>query len=91
MPYLHIKGKKPITSPQQANLIVRNIKELIVKYLLQTAAKELHLFLASPAPVALFLGHRLDATAPVVCYMWTGIGQYSQTCRLFEGVKSKLT
>ncbi|AUB42972.1 hypothetical protein COO91_09126 (plasmid) [Nostoc flagelliforme CCNUN1] len=37
----------------------------------------------SPAHLALFLGHRLDATAPIICYGWAENRQYSRTCRLF--------
>lgn len=85
MPLLHIQGERPITSPQQTNLVVRNIKDLIIKNLLRTGSKQIHLFLAGPAPLALFLGHRLDATAPVTCYGWVASGNYSQTCRLFSG------
>ena len=85
-PLLDIQGEQPITSPEQANIAVRNIKSLIVQNLLSTGGRIIHLFYAGPAHVALFLGHRLDATAPVICYGWTGANQYSQTCQLLSEI-----
>lgn len=86
MPQLHIRGELPITSPQQANIAVVNIKKLIVKNLVRTGGKKIHLFVAGPAHLALFLGHRLDATAPVTCYAWVCSGQYSKTFQLFSEI-----
>lgn len=86
MPLLDIQGEQPITSPEQANLAVRDIKNLIIQSLRSTGGKTIHLFYAGLAPVALFLGHRLDATAPVICYGWIGDNQYSQTCQLFSEI-----
>ena len=85
---LDIQGELPITSPEQANLIAGNIKSLIIQVLVAANSKVIHLFYAGPAHLALFLGHRLDATAPILCYGWTGEKQYSQTCKLFSGIAS---
>ena len=85
-PLLDIQAEEPIISPEQANIAVRNIKSLIVQNLLSTGGRIIHLFYAGPAHVALFLGHRLDATAPVICYGWTGANQYSQTCQLLSEI-----
>jgi SMODS-associated and fused to various effectors sensor domain len=82
-PFLDIQGEQAITSPEQVNRVVKDIKNLIVQNLQLTKGKVIHLFYAGPAHLALFLGHRLDATAPVICYGWTGKGQYSRTCQLF--------
>lgn len=82
MPSLHIKGESPIVSPQQANLIVREIKNLLSAALSCTGARQLDLFFAGPAFLALFLGHRLNATAVVQCYECTATGRYVPTCRL---------
>jgi hypothetical protein len=62
----------------------KGIKDLIVENLQCTGSKEIHLFFG-PAPLAMFLGHRLDATAPVICYGWIGNEQYTRSCRLFSG------
>ncbi|MBP5971316.1 SAVED domain-containing protein [Brasilonema sp. CT11] len=85
-PLLHIKAEQPITSPQQINVAVGNIKKLIVDNLVRIGGKEIHLFFAGPAHLALFLGHRLDATAPITCYAWVATGQYSKTLQLFSGI-----
>lgn len=82
-PFLDIQGEQAITSPEQVNRVVKDIKNLIIQNLQLTKGKVIHLFYAGPAHLALFLGHRLDATAPVICYGWTGEGQYSRTCQLF--------
>jgi hypothetical protein len=86
MPQLHIYGKHPIISPEQTNDAVRRIKDLIVGNLRRTGSKEIHLFFAGLAPLAMFLGHRLDGTASVVCYGWIGNEQYTRTCHLFSGL-----
>jgi SMODS-associated and fused to various effectors sensor domain len=82
-PFLDIQSEQAISSPEQTNLAVKNIKDSIVQNLQLTGSKVIHLFYAGPAHLALFLGHRLDATAPVVCYGWSG-GKYFQTCQLFS-------
>lgn len=81
--FLDIQSEQAISSPEQTNLAVKNIKDSIVQNLQLTGSKVIHLFYAGPAHLALFLGHRLDATAPVVCYGWSG-GKYFQTCQLFS-------
>lgn len=83
LPRLHIKGDAPITSPQQANLVTGKIKNLISENVVRSGAKQIDLFIASPAFLALFLGHRLNATAPVQCYERVAASQYVPTCLLF--------
>lgn len=85
MPLLYISGKIPIISSQQANLVAGKIKKFIVDNLVSLNGKAIHLFFAGPAHLALFLGHRLDATAPITCYMWISTNNYSRTCKLFSG------
>jgi hypothetical protein len=82
-PQLHIRGEHPISSPQQTNLAVRGIKRLISEALSITGAHQIDLFFAGPAFLALFLGHRLNATAPVQCYERVSPGRYVPTCLLF--------
>jgi hypothetical protein len=85
MPQLYIDGHEPIISPEHTNVATKGIKDLIVENLRCTGSKEIHLFIAGFAPLAVFLGHRLDATAPVICYGWSN-EQYTRTCRLFSGL-----
>ncbi len=83
MPRVHIKGAGAITSTEQANLITGKLKRLISDHLVQSGAKQIELFIAAPALLALFLGHRLNATAPVQCYERVAPNQYEPTCLLF--------
>jgi hypothetical protein len=82
IPLLNITCSEPIESPQQANYLVSQIKKAIQQALLTTQAKKIHLFCATPAFIALFLGHRLNATAPVQCYEYIPPTTYLQTCLL---------
>jgi len=82
-PSLHLYSTSPIVSPDQANAVAAMIKGHIADTLVRTGVKVIDLFFAGPAPLALFLGHRLNATAPVQCYEWVSAGQYVPTCRLF--------
>lgn len=79
---LLIEGATPIFSAEQANLIVGKIKSAISEALDRSKAKQIDLFIAAPSFLALFIGHRLNATAPVQCYEWLGPGNYVKTCKL---------
>src|SRR6266850_2917823 len=76
MPVLHLKGEGPIVSPEQANLAAGEIKGLIATALQRTGAWQVDLFFAGPAFLALFFGHRLNATAPVQCYEHVEAGHF---------------
>ena len=82
-PLLHLRSNQPVLGPDQANLTVRNLKDQIASALATTQAREIDLFFAGPAPLALFLGHRLNATAPVQCHEWKMVRGYVPSCRLF--------
>lgn len=79
---ISILGCEPITSPHQANYIVGMIKQLISENIVKTGSNKLHLFFAGPSFLALFLGHRLNATAPIQCYEWVSSNKYVPTCIL---------
>jgi hypothetical protein len=79
-PQLHLYGNRPITSPQQANALVGLIKREIANALSETHCRHIHFFCAIPSPLALFLGHRLNATAPVQCYEYVAPATYVRTC-----------
>lgn len=83
LPRLSIEGSAPIISAEQANLVVGKLKESISEALTRSDAKQIDLFIAAPSFLALFLGHRLNATAAVQCYEWQGSGCYIETCKLF--------
>lgn len=84
MPVLHIKGEEAIISPQHANNAVRAIKNVISDAVVRTGSSQVHLFIAAPAFLALFLGHRLNGIAPIQCYEWSSPGYYAPTCQLFS-------
>ncbi|MCC6619353.1 MAG: SAVED domain-containing protein [Chloroflexi bacterium] len=83
MPMLRLAGHEPVVSPDQANVLAGQIKAKIALALACAGSTQVDLFFAGPSPLALFLGHRLNAIAPVQCYEWTGPGRYVPTCRLF--------
>jgi hypothetical protein len=84
LPVLHIYGMQPVISAQHANRAVANIKQVIHDTVVAAAARQIHLFYAGPAHMALFLGHRLNAIAmQVQCYERTSVGVYVPTCTLF--------
>ena len=79
---LHLGGTQPITSGRQANAVVADIKQRVSAAIHQSGAGTVHLFIAAPAFLALLVGHRLNAIAPVQCYEWVGPNHYVPTCRL---------
>jgi len=81
---LYLYGREPIVSPQQANLAVSSIKKAIDARMAQKPSERIHLFVSGPSPVALFLGHRLNAVAPIQCYEWIGKKAYVPTCLLYS-------
>jgi len=81
-PVLNLSGTQAILSPAHANAAIRAIKSAIAAALLSTKSQHIHLYYAGPSHLALFLGHRLNATAPVQCYEWVGPGHYVPTCAL---------
>jgi hypothetical protein len=82
LPKMHLRGDAPIESPQQANLAVRELKKHITDAVSQTEAHQIELFLAGPAQLAVFLGHRLNATTAVQCYERLAANKYMPTCRI---------
>ena len=76
-----VRACSPSSSASTARRAAAAAKEAITRELSATGARVLHLFLAVPAPFALFLGHRLNAVGEVQCYEWVGEGSYVPTCR----------
>ena len=81
-PRLVLYGGEPLTGPAMASAAARAAKDAIAREMSTINARTLHLFVAVPAPLALFLGHRLNAVGEVQCYEWVGSGLYVPTCRL---------
>jgi hypothetical protein len=84
LPAAHLHGREPLLSPQHANRAVEGAKRIIAQARSRTQAKKIALFLAGPDYFALFLGHRLNAIAPIQCYQYTGTGFYTPACLLFS-------
>ena len=82
LPALHIQGAQGIQAPQQLDHIIREIKSHISRALRASGARQIELFLAGPAALAVALGHRLNATANIQCYEQTKSGTYVPTCYL---------
>ncbi len=82
LPTLHLWGSAPVLSASQANLIVGDVKSTLSDALVSTGARQLDLYFAGPAALAVFLGHRLNATAPIRCHERIAVGHYVPTCVL---------
>lgn len=82
LPKLDLYGNEALVSAEQVNRAVRDVKNYVTKTLRDSGASRIHLFFAGPAHLALFLGHRLNATAPITCYEFVPPGGYVETCSL---------
>jgi len=81
-PLLTIFSDKPVSSASQVNLAVRSIKGHISDALVKGNIEIIDFFFAGPPFLALFLGHRLNATSKIQCYEWIGPNKYVPTCLL---------
>jgi CBASS immunity sensor of nucleotide second messenger signals len=84
LPAVHLFGREPFLSAPHANRAVGYAKRIIAEARSQTQATRIALFLSGPNYFALFLGHRLNAIAPIQCYQFTDTGQYTPACLLFS-------
>jgi hypothetical protein len=82
IPRLHLFNEAPLVSAEQTNAAVEAGKREIGGAVARTGAKTMHLYVAGPAHLALFLGHRLKAICDVQTYVWAGPSGYSPACRL---------
>lgn len=83
LPVLVLSGSDPLLSARHTNAAVRGAKAALSDAMAKSGAKLVHLFLATPAHFALFLGHRLNATSAIQCYERVGTNMYHATCRLW--------
>lgn len=84
LPVLALAGIDPLVSAKHANVAVREAKVVISEAMGKSGADVVHLFLATPAHFALFLGHRLNATGVIQCYERVRPNLYRATCRLSQ-------
>jgi hypothetical protein len=80
--FLHLRATQAIISPPHANRAIIELKSRIRQAIRESGTTEIHLFVSSPTPLMLLLGHRLNALVPVQCYEWIGGKQYIPTCYL---------
>ena len=82
MPTLHLYSGEGVPSAEHANKATRALKDEVVDALSRSGADHIDLFFAGPSPLALFFGHRLNATATIRCYEWVSRGTYMPTCEI---------
>jgi len=82
---LHLYSSRRVL-PDQANLVVDEIKKNILEATEECGAKQTDLFYAGPATIALFLGHRWNPIPAVQCYEYIGrTEKYVPSCFLKPG------
>src|SRR5690606_29272317 len=85
LPVLHLYSSRRVL-PDQANLVVDEIKKNILEATEECGAKQIDLFYAGPATIALFLGHRWNPIPAVQCYEYIGrTEKYVPSCFLKPG------
>lgn len=78
--HLHIPGA--VSSPEEANALAAQLKELVAAKAANLRPSLIHLFYGGPSHVALFLGHRWNTSLPTQLYEWCGAAVYSPTVRI---------
>lgn len=81
-PTLHLHHEGPVILAEHANKAAKAVKDAMVDALDRSGANHVDLFFAGPSTLALFLGHRLNATASVRCHEWVSRDKYVPTCEL---------
>lgn len=67
----------------EAAALARGSRRPVIDFSSQVAAERLHLFLAAPFGLAVFLGHHWNAIGRrVQCYEWIGGSRYAPACLL---------
>lgn len=82
VPTLHLHHEGAVLSAEHANKAAKAIKDAIVDALARCGGNHVNLFFAGPSVLALFVGHRLNATGAVRCHEWVSRDKYVPTCRL---------
>lgn len=81
IPLLSLSSSAPLVSAAHVNRAVQTAKNELVAALSSTGARLVRLYLWGPAVFALFLGHRLNIEAEVLCFEKDGSGRYVPTWR----------
>lgn len=79
---LHLHHEGPVISAEHANKAAKAVKDALVDALARSGGDHVDLFFAGPSALALFVGHRLNATASVQCHEWVSRDKYVPTCEL---------
>ena len=79
-PRLYLFSDTAILSASHANRAVERAKRIIQESVAAVGAKKIHIFIATPAQFALFLGHRLNAMGEIQCYEYQDTNVYVPTC-----------
>lgn len=79
---LGLSSSHPFVSAAHVNRAVQGAKNEILRALSSTGARIVRLYLWGPAVLALFLGHRFNVEAQVICYEKDGSGRYVPTWQL---------
>lgn len=77
---LYLIGNSALLSDDHANRAVDRAKERILEVIARTKARKMLLFVAGPTQLAVFLGHRLNATCTIQCYERKKANVYVPTC-----------
>jgi hypothetical protein len=82
MSHLALHSPNALRSASEANAAVASAKNVIAEFLQETGAESIDMFLATPSPFAVFLGHHLNATAAIRCHEFVTDRSYRHTCTL---------
>lgn len=81
-PSLHLHVPEAISSPEEANALAAQLKELIASKAAEIRPSGIHLFYGGPSHLALFLGHRWNTSLPTQLYEWCQPMVYCPTVRI---------
>ena len=81
-PSLHLLVPEAISSPEEANALAGQLKDLIAARVAKLNSARIHLYYGGPAHLALFLGHRWNTSLPTQLYEWCRAGEYCPTVRI---------
>jgi len=81
-PYLHMQVTEAVSSPEEANALAVQLKELVAAKAMDLRPSSIHLFYGGPSHLALFLGHRWNTSLPTQLYEWCRTAVYCPTARI---------
>ncbi len=81
-PTLHLHVSEPLSSPEEANALAAQLKELVAVKAAAIESSSIHFFYSGPSHVALFLGHRWNTTRPTQLYEWQRPNVYCPSVRV---------